>query len=270
MHVSSPRHRRGGAPNPIRTRRQSTSPLFAGRSPAPWSPAQPNPLSERTANSPPFPVSPESATTDFERERSPGLTHPRLRLLEYLSGPGWAEYRASRRESVESRTGGVPETPVGTPADASLPAMVMRELMWPGEPITSPRSPVWRGGRWRSFRGMPNLEGRIVGSSGTSNEVAELATLHGRVVEIADEDEGIGHVASDGNGVSEGAVEKENESDEAVEHRESGPGGVHAVGLSVHRDGGGHARPMSWGKYPWVVLMLVLFMLFVPSYKGIF
>ncbi|KAK1597099.1 uncharacterized protein LY79DRAFT_542157 [Colletotrichum navitas] len=277
MQISPPRHRRGGAPNPIRIRRQSNSPLFAGRSPAPWSPAQPTPLSGRSTNFPPFPVSPVSMTTDCEREMSPSdMMPPPPRPTEYLAGYGWAGDSGGRRESVESRTGGVPGTPLSTPVDASSSAgfamamrgrrEAMRELMGTGECVTSPRSPRWRGGGWRSLRRMPNLASRIIGSNGTSHETAELSGLYGRVVEIVDEREGLEHAVSDGNDLSGRVVEMENESDEAAEYKPEG----HATALSVYREGGGHTQPISWWKYPWVVLMLVLFMLFVPSYKDIF
>ncbi|KAK1970137.1 hypothetical protein LY78DRAFT_281193 [Colletotrichum sublineola] len=280
MHVSSPRHRRGGAPNPIRIRRQSNSPLFAGRSPAPWSPAQPTPVSDGTINSPAFPVSPVSTTTDCERELSPSdVTPPTPRLTGHLAGYVWAEGSGKRRESVESRTGGVPETPVTTPMDVFWPAGLatamrerreaMRELIGKGECVTSPRSPRWRDGGWRSLRRMSNFESRMIGGSGPYDEAAELSTMYERAVEAADENEGIEHMVSDGHGIS-GRVEMENESDEAVEHTVSAPRGVHGAGLSVYREGGGHAHPISWWKYPWIVLMLVLFMLFVPSNKDIF
>ncbi|KAK2034122.1 hypothetical protein LX32DRAFT_608962 [Colletotrichum zoysiae] len=171
MHISSSRHRRGGAPTPIRMRRQSNSPLFAGRIPAPWSPVQPTPLSRRTTNFSPFPVSPVSMTTDCERELPPSdITPPTPRMMRYLAGYRWAEDSSSRRENVESRTG---------------------------------------------------------------------------------------------------CGEMEAESIEAAEHSVAGPERVHATRLSVHREGRGHAQPISWWKYPWVVLMLVLFTLFVPSYKDI-
>ncbi|EFQ35406.1 hypothetical protein CGRA01v4_06227 [Colletotrichum graminicola] len=278
MQISSPRHRRGGAPNPIRIRRQSNSPLFAGRSPAPWSPMQPDPLSGRSTNFSPFTVSPVSMTTDCERELSPSDVTPLTpRLTEYLAGYGWAEDGGSRRESVESRTGGVPETPLSTPVDAFSPtgftmAMrgrreAMRELMGTGESVTSPRSPGWRGGGWRSLGRMPNIASRIIGSNGPSRETAELSRLYGRVVEIVDESEGLEHMISDENGVSGRVVEMENETDEVAAHTSDG---FHAAALSVYREGGGHTQPISWWKYPWVVLMLVLFMLFVPSYKDIF
>ncbi|KAK2039139.1 hypothetical protein LZ31DRAFT_532074 [Colletotrichum somersetense] len=280
MHICPPRHRRGGAPTPIRIRRQSNSPLFAGRSPALWSPVQPTPLSGRTINFSPFPVSPVSMTTDRERELSPSdITPPTPRLTGYLAGHGWAVDSSSRRESVESRTGCVPETPVSTLAGAFFPAgfamammermEAMRELMGTGECVTSPRSLGWRSGGWRSFRRMPNLASRIIGSSGYSVETAESSTLYVRVVEIVDENQGTEHTVPYGNGVSGRVVEMEIESAEAAEHSVSGSARVHATRLSVHREGRGHARPISWWKYPWVVLMLVLFMLFVPSYKDI-
>ncbi|KAK2056816.1 hypothetical protein LY76DRAFT_636927 [Colletotrichum caudatum] len=280
MHISSPRHRRGDAPNPIRTWRQSNSPLFDGRSPAPWSPVQPTPLSGRTMNFSPFPVSPVSMMSDCERELSPSdITPPTPRLTGYLAGYGWAEDSSRRRESVESRTGCVPETPASTPAGAFFPAgfamamierrEAMEKLMGTDECVTSPRSLGWRGGGWRSLRRMPNLASRIIGSSGYSAETAESSTLYGRVVEIADENEGTEHTVPGGSGVSRRVVKMETESVEAAEHSVSGPEGVHVMRLSVHREGGGHARPITWWKYPWAVLMLVLFMLFVPSYKDI-
>ncbi|GKT54287.1 hypothetical protein ColTof4_06432 [Colletotrichum tofieldiae] len=102
--------------------------------------------------------------------------------------------------------------------------------------------------------------------------------LFGRIVEIMDENEGVENTVSEGNGgVQEAfkrAVEVEDESEVFVVGQTTpGPGEIKERVSTARkyelRDGENHAQPISRWKYPWVVVMLVLFMLFVPSCKEI-
>ncbi|GKT54288.1 hypothetical protein ColTof4_06433 [Colletotrichum tofieldiae] len=161
MYVSSPRRRRANPLSPIRIRRHANSPVCAGRSPVPWSPAQPTPPSGRSADFQPFPVSPESMTAGSEREPSPSefmASTPTPWPTGILAGYGRAEGSSSRRESIESRTGGVPETPVSTPVGGVLPAGIamamrerseaLRELIGMDEPVSKIPSFAKVEGRW--------------------------------------------------------------------------------------------------------------------------
>ncbi|KAK1989111.1 hypothetical protein LZ30DRAFT_696438 [Colletotrichum cereale] len=276
------RQRHDGATHPFRITHQVPMNPFLERSRIrrwiPLDPPSPPPPVE-TIDLPPFPMETVSMSTDNEGEPSSSDTSPwKLRLAEFLDGQRRPEDISSRRESVESRTGGVPETPVRRPREAASSTMARRQFMRTptdmSESDTSPSSPRARSGVRQTLEGMSNFESRIIGSMPSSDSMAESRGPHGRIVEIADETDGVEHTVSDGHGVSARVVETEDESDGAVEDTvpgtEDAQEGVHAAGMRVRQDGGGHVQPISRWKYPWVVLMLVLFMLFVPSYKDIF
>ncbi|GKT49790.1 uncharacterized protein ColSpa_09971 [Colletotrichum spaethianum] len=235
-------------------------------------------------------------TIESERELSPSDFTPSATTPWPTGMPlryGGAESGSSRRGSVESRTGGVPETPVGTPVGDLFTvglAMAMgkrtgtmREMIEMDESDMSTRSPAsfglsrWRGGGRGSLRRMPNLESRFIGRSVCADEMTDARGQFGRIVEIVDETEDIEHTTSDGNGsvqvVFERVFEVDNETEEAVAQTVSRPSKVEkrvtAAKKCGFRDGGDHVQPISWWNYPWFVLMLVLFMLFVPSFKEI-
>lgn len=145
MYVSSSRRhqRRAGPPDPIQTETQSNSAGTTGSGSEPWSPAQPTPPTAQSTEFHTFPVSPESAT---DGGFSPAGS-------------------AARRESVESRTGAVPQTPVSTPTSernggagewGSIDELLAaaRSGRW------SPKSPRWRLGRSGSSRNMVGVEER--------------------------------------------------------------------------------------------------------------
>lgn len=296
MYVSAPRRRRAGPPIPIRVRRHANSPIFAGRSPVPWSPAQPTPPSGRSADFQPFPVSPESTTTtDSDGDLSPSCFTPPVQTpwpastsLEHgRAGAGAGDGSGSdRRESVESRTGGVPETPTSTPVDRPLLAgiaMTMRMdrpeevvAVAPSKFAGLPRSPRWRGGGGRrGLRRMPKLEGRILGLRLSDYERFDEGGAIGRVVKIADEAEasGVEKAVSLEKGDDRGydkVIEGESEAKEGWQlkiesaEREKEVTGMEECRCQKRR---GFEEPIWWRKCPWVALMLVLFMLFIPTWK---
>ncbi|WYZ39750.1 hypothetical protein EsH8_IV_000091 [Colletotrichum jinshuiense] len=150
MYVSSSRRhlRRAGPPDPIQTETQSNSAGTTGSGSEPWSPAQPTPPTAQSTEFHTFPVSPESAT---DGGFSPAGSAPTATA-------------AARRESVESRTGAVPQTPISTPTERNGSAgewgsidellAAARSGRW------SPKSPRWRLGRSGSSRNMVGVEER--------------------------------------------------------------------------------------------------------------
>ncbi|TQN74494.1 hypothetical protein CSHISOI_00997 [Colletotrichum shisoi] len=295
MYVSAPRRRRAGPPIPIRVRRHANSPVFAGRSPIPWSPAQPTPPSGRSADFQPFPVSPESTTTtDSDGDLSPSCFTPPVQTPWPASASsehgraGTGDGSGSgRRESVESRTGGVPETPMSTPVDGPLPAVIAMTMRMerphgvvavaPSKFAGLPRSPRWRdGGGRRGIRRMPKLEGRILGLRLSDDERFDEGGTLGRVVKIADEAEASG-VEKAASSLEKGddrghdkVIEGESEAKDVWQLKtESAERENEAAGMEECRcrERRGFAEPSPWRKCPWVALMLVLFMLVIPTWK---
>ncbi|WQF75079.1 hypothetical protein CDEST_00093 [Colletotrichum destructivum] len=289
MYVSTPRRRRAGPPIPIRVRRHANSPIFAGRSPVPWSPAQPTPPSGRSADFQPFPVSPESTTTtDSDGDLSPSCFTPPVQtpwLASTFSEHGRAGTGdGSRRESVESRTGGVPETPMSTPVDGPLPVgieMTMRmdrpdgvDAVAPSKFAGLPRSPRRRsGGGRRGLRRMPKLEGRILGLRLSDDERFDEGETLGGVIKIVDEAEASGVVkaASLEKGDDRGCdkvIEGESEAKDVWQLKtESDEREREVTGMEECRcqKRGGFVEPSPWRKCPWVTLMLLLFELFIST-----
>ncbi|OHE96589.1 hypothetical protein CORC01_08187 [Colletotrichum orchidophilum] len=237
MYVSSPRRRRAVPPNPIRIRRHANSPLSAGRSPVPWTPDQPTPPTGRSAEFSTFPVSPaspamNSATTD--EDWSPP---PSAESTDSVKFTGWRR-ADGRRGAVGISAGVLPKTYTSTP-------VVGRS----GSVLAGGRIGVSKLSSIQEFLYSPGLSGSPRSWRWWKGEG------YRRISKIDEEEESESETDSDEGMTPDWKLER-------VQRRRT-------LGFKTcvcH--GGSRAESLLWWRYPLVVLLLALFCMFVPYWKG--